>query len=73
MDTKINKLKKEYEKLKQEKPNIIKANERVLNFYIEKLEKTIIECENSLQHIKSSERDLTQKEIACILLFRRLC
>ena len=48
-----------------------RKNDEIIN--IEKLEKTIIECENSLQHIKSSERDLTQKEIACILLFRRLC
>ena len=68
MDKKIMNLNIEYSKLEKKYPNIIKINRKILEFHVDKINKSIQNCEKALEAIKKNDKDLTQEEIVALYL-----
>jgi hypothetical protein len=68
MNEKIKNLNLEYDKLEKKYPNIIKINRKILEFHVNKINKSIQNCEKALEAIKKNDRDLTQEQIVTLYL-----
>tara|TARA_B100001287_G_C22671280_1_gene525397 strand:+ start:783 stop:1016 length:234 start_codon:yes stop_codon:yes gene_type:complete len=70
MDERLTHIEKEYELLKEKYPNLVKMNTKILNFYKEKMNYILEECEKSIENIKKTNRDVTNRELQFIYLYR---
>lgn len=70
MDERLTHIEKEYELLKEKYPNLVKMNTKILNFYKEKMNYILEECEKSIENIKKTNRDVTNRELQIIYLYR---
>ena len=72
MDEKIINIEKEYNLLKDKYPNLIKLNKRILEFHKEKMNFIIKECEKTIVKIKDMNRDITNRQLQIIYLYRHI-
>jgi hypothetical protein len=72
MDEKIINIEKEYNLLKDKYPNLINLNKRVLEFHKEKMNFIIKECEKTIIKIKNMDRDITNRQLQLIYLYRHI-
>ena len=70
MDEKITHIEREYELLKEKYPNLVKLNTKILNFHKEKINYILEECKKSIENIKRTDRDITNRELQIIYLYR---
>jgi len=72
MDERINHIEKEYELLKDKFPKLVNLNKRILEFHKEKLKCILEECEKSIENIKKSDVDITNRQLQIIYLYRHM-
>ena len=72
MDDRINNIEKEYNLLKDKYPNLINLNKRILEFHKEKMNFIIKECEKTIIKIKNMDRDITNRQLQLIYLYRHI-
>ena len=72
MDEKIINIEKEYNLLKDKYPNLINLNKRILEFHKEKMNYIIKECEKTIIKIKNMDRDITNRQLQLIYLYRHI-
>jgi hypothetical protein len=70
MDERINNIEKEYELLKDKYPNLVKLNKRILEFHKDKMNFIMEECEKTIIKIKNMDRDITNRQLQILYLYR---
>tara|TARA_B100001093_G_scaffold504083_1_gene559376 strand:+ start:108 stop:341 length:234 start_codon:yes stop_codon:yes gene_type:complete len=72
MEDRIINIEKEYNLLKDKYPNLINLNKRILEFHKEKMKFIIKECEKTIVKIKNMDRDITNRQLQLIYLYRHI-
>ena len=70
MEDRINNIEKEYELLIDKYPNLVNINKRILEFHKEKMKFIIEECEKTIIKIKNMDRDITNRQLQIVYMYR---